>query len=103
MLHLELVASVPRTSCAHSLRTEDTDLDEAAECQLLKPGPAPSSLCSARFHRSPSFNSMGDSYHNTTDITYNYYSSHNRQSQGYLANNFIQFIYGLFSPKIISP
>jgi len=55
MLHLELTVDVSGVACPHSLQVEDVDLDEVAGCQLLKPGPVPSPLCSARFHQSPSF------------------------------------------------
>jgi len=50
MLHLELVADVSGAARAHSLRVKDVDLDEVVGCQLLKSGPVPSPLCSARFH-----------------------------------------------------
>ena len=62
----------------HSLQVEDVDLDEVAGCQLLKPGPARSPLCFARFHQSPSCTSFGDCDCNILDITYNNYSSDNR-------------------------
>jgi len=48
-----LVQPVP-TVC----RAEDANLDVVAGCQLLKPGPVPSPLCSARFHQNPSFISL---------------------------------------------
>ena len=64
---------------AHSLQVGDVNLDEVAGCQLLKPGPVLSLLCSARFHQSLSFISLVDSYCDTTDITWNNYSSDNRQ------------------------
>jgi len=59
-----------------------------------KPGPVPSSLCSARFSsKSPSFFTLDNSYYDTTGTTHNNYNSDNRQWQGYLTINFIQFIY----------
>ena len=36
-------------------------------------------------------------------LVYNIYNSDNRQWKGYLTINYVQFIYGLFSPKIKSP
>jgi len=69
---------------------EDVVLNKVAECQLLKRGPVALSLCSARFHQSPSSISLGDSFYDTTDITYNY-SSDNRQQQGHLTVNTIQY------------
>jgi len=89
LLHPKLTADVSDTAHAYGLRIEDVDLDEVSGCELLKPGPVPSSLCSARFHQRPSFISMGDSYCDTTGITYNNYSSDNRQWQCYLAIKFI--------------
>jgi len=79
MLYPELTAGVSHVAHAHSLWVEDVDLDEVHGCQLLKPGPVPSPLCFARFHQSPSFISLGDSDSNILDITYNRYSSDNRQ------------------------
>jgi len=79
MLHSELAADVSSAAHGHGLQVEDVDLDEVVGCQLLKPGPVPSLLYSARFHPSPPFISLGDSYCDTTDITWNNYSSDNRQ------------------------
>jgi len=79
MLHPELSADVSGAARAHSLRVDDVDLDEAAGCPLLSPGLVLSWLCSARFHQSPCFISLGDSYCDTIDITYNNYNSDNRQ------------------------
>jgi len=69
MLHPELVADVSGAARSHGVWVEDIDLDEVAGCQLLKPGPVPSPLCSARFHQSPSFFSLGDFYCDTLDTT----------------------------------
>jgi len=55
LLHLELMAGVSGVAHVHGVRVEDVDLDEGVGCQLLKPGPVPSLLHFARFHRSPSF------------------------------------------------
>jgi len=79
LLHPELMADVSGAAHAHSLRAEDVNLHEVAGCQLLKPSPVPSSLCSARFHQSQSFISLGDSYCDTTGKTYKNNSSDNRQ------------------------
>jgi len=75
LLHLELAADTSGAAHAHGLQVEDVDLDEVSGCQLLKPGPVPAPLCSCRFHQSPCFISLGDSYCDTTDIPYNNYSS----------------------------
>jgi len=90
MLHLELGADVSGAARAHSLQAEDVDFEEIAGCQL-KPSPVQSLMCSARFLQSPSFFCLGDSSCDTSDITYNNYSSDNRQYHGYLAVNIIQF------------
>jgi len=55
MLHLELTDGLFGAARAHSLWVEDVDLDEVAGCQLWKPGPVPSPLCSVWLHQSPSF------------------------------------------------
>jgi len=45
-----------------------------------KPGPVPSSLCSARFSsKSPFFFNLDDSYYDITGTKYNNYNSDNRQ------------------------
>jgi len=62
LLHPELTADISGAVRAHDLQDEDVNLHEVAGCQLLKLDPVPSSLCSARFHQSPSFTSLGDSY-----------------------------------------
>jgi len=79
MLRPKLMASGSAAAHAHSLQVEDVNLDEVDECQLWKSGLVLSQLCSAMFHQSPSFISLVDSYCDTTDITYNNYSSDNRQ------------------------
>ena len=66
-LHLELSAGVFGTACGQGVQAGDVNLDEVVGCQLFKSGPSP--LCSARFHRSPSFFSLDDSYCNVTDVT----------------------------------
>ena len=78
-LHPELVAGVSNMSQAHGLQVADAGLGEVAGCQLLKPGPVPSPLYFAQFHRSPFFVCLGDSYCNTIDIVYNNYSSNKTQ------------------------
>ena len=80
LLHPELTADASGAARAHSLQ-ENVDLDEAAECQLLKN--------QVRFHhrcalldlhrKSPSFFHMDDSYYDTTGTKYNNYNSDNRQ------------------------
>ena len=75
LLHLELMADVSGAACAHSLQVGDVNLGEVGGCQLSKSGPVLSPLHLARFHQSLSFISLGDSYCNTFDIAYNYYSS----------------------------
>jgi len=68
MLLLQLVAGVSGAARAYSLQVEDVShVDEVSGCQLLKSGPVPSSLCSARFHQSPSFISLCDSHCDTSD------------------------------------
>jgi len=79
MLHPELMAGVSHAARAHNLQVEYVDLDEVVGCQLLKPGPVPSPLCSARFRQSPPSISLGDSDCNILYITYNNDSSDNRQ------------------------
>ena len=91
MLHLELAAGVFGTAHTHGLQAEDVDLEEIVGRQLLKPVQVLSPLHFARFHQSPSFSDLGDSYCNTTDMAYSDYSSDDIQWQGYLAINIIQF------------
>jgi len=75
MLHPELAVGLSGMGHAHHLQVEDFSVDEVGGCQLPKSGPVPSPLHLARFHQSLSFISLGDSYCNTFDIAYNYYSS----------------------------
>jgi len=79
LLHPELSTDISGAARAHDLHIADVDLYEVVGCQMLKPGPVPSRLCSVRFHQSPSFISLGDSFCDTTDITDNNYSSDSRQ------------------------
>jgi len=79
LLCLELMTDVAGAAHAHGLQAEDVDFGEVAACQSLKPGPVPSSLCSARFHQNPPFISLCDSDCNILDIAYKNYSSDNRQ------------------------
>ena len=74
MLHPELVAGASGTTHAHSLQTEDVNLDEVSGHQSLKPGLVSSPPCIAMFHQSSSFTSMGDSDCSTTDTASNNYN-----------------------------
>jgi len=71
LLHPELVADESDVAHAHSLWVEDVNIYEAVGWQLLKPGPVPPLLCSAGFHQSPSFISLGGFECNICDIGYN--------------------------------
>jgi len=80
LLHPELTADVSGVAHTHSLQVGDVDLDEFAECQLLKTRSSPiiAVLCWVS-SKSPSFFNLDDSYYDTTGITYNIYNSDNRQ------------------------
>jgi len=68
LLHPELTPDVSGAVHAHSLQ-EMLILMKLLGASCWKPGPVPSSLCSARFSsRSPSFFSLDDSYCDTTGI-----------------------------------
>jgi len=51
LLHPELMADVSGAARAHSLQVGGVNHDKVAGCQLFKPGPVPSLLCSARLHQ----------------------------------------------------
>jgi len=50
MMHPELTAGVFGAACAHGICVGDVDLDEVAECQLLKSGPVLLLLCFSILH-----------------------------------------------------
>jgi len=52
LLHPELTADVSGEARAHSLQ-EMLILMKLLDARCWKPGPVPSSLCSARFHQKP--------------------------------------------------
>jgi len=79
MQNLELLAGVSGAACVHDPQVEEVDIDEVAARQLLQPGSVSSPLFFARLLQSPSFISLGDSYCNTIDITYNNDSGDSRQ------------------------
>jgi len=82
MLHPKLTAGVSGVAHAHSLQPEGVDLEEAAGCQLLKPGLILPLLHFAQFHESSSFISLDYSYCNTIDMTYSNHSSDDTQWRG---------------------